>query len=566
MTEGPEKPSREQVAMMEVGATRISPRLARIMAISFIGLIAAVPAIQHAADLSRNPAAWPECYGIFGAVGRTCRDARRGGGLAENIMSANARLTRELRDYENALEDESQVNKFLRPVTQLAIFKAGAGNKQVYVGNDGWLFYKPDVDYVTGRGFLEPPARPAAGKMPEPRQADPVRAIADFNDQLARRRIRLLVVPTPNKAMVHPEMFAHCWSARGCPPAGEGLENPSHDEFIRRLNRAGVPVFDPSAALREYRLAAGGRQAFLKGDSHWTAPAASAVAGALAEFIGGWNILRQALPAGFHADNEPVAGTGDLTRMLCLPDWCAAGHENGQPIVKSVVRDDKGGIWQPDKNADILLLGDSFSNIYSSPALGWGQAGGLAELLSLHLDRPVDSVLVNDNGAWATRQALVDELAAGSDRLAGKRLVIWQFAARELAAGDWRMIDLAGPLMPATPASDFYVPPKGKEETVTAAVAAVGPIPRPRNEPYDHITWVHLKAVNGVETSQALVYIWSMRNNRPVDAAGLKIGQTVRLQLRRWDEAPARIKTINRSRPYYEPLKSAGPCWGEMEK
>ena len=29
---------------------------------------------------------------------------------------------------------------------------------------------------------------------------------------------------------------------------------------------------------------------------------------------------------------------------------------------------------------------------------------------------------------------LADELAAGNDRLAGKKLVIWQFAAREIAS------------------------------------------------------------------------------------------------------------------------------------
>jgi hypothetical protein len=34
---------------------------------------------------------------------------------------------------------------------------------------------------------------------------------------------------------------------------------------------------------------------------------------------------------------------------------------------------------------------------------------------------------------------LAREVATGSDRLAGKRVVIWQFAARELVFGDWRL-------------------------------------------------------------------------------------------------------------------------------
>jgi alginate O-acetyltransferase complex protein AlgJ len=48
----------------------------------------------------------------------------------------------------------------------------------------------------------------------------------------------------------------------------------------------------------------------------------------------------------------------------------------------------------------------------------------------------------NDDGAFATRLALRRMLSAGEDRLAGKRVVIYQFAARELAVGDWRLIDL----------------------------------------------------------------------------------------------------------------------------
>src|SRR5438105_4227537 len=39
-------------------------------------------------------------------------------------------------------------------------------------------------------------------------------------------------------------------------------------------------------------------------------------------------------------------------------------------------------MWNPRKESDILLLGDSFSNIFSLDALGWGESAGLAEHLS----------------------------------------------------------------------------------------------------------------------------------------------------------------------------------------
>jgi alginate O-acetyltransferase complex protein AlgJ len=54
------------------------------------------------------------------------------------------------------------------------------------------------------------------------------------------------------------------------------------------------------------------------------------------------------------------------------------------------------------------------------------------------LQRPLDRIVQNDQGAFATRELLH---RAGSARLAGKRLVIYQFAARELMFGDWKMFE-----------------------------------------------------------------------------------------------------------------------------
>ena len=82
----------------------------------------------------------------------------------------------------------------------------------------------------------------------------------------------------------------------------------------------------------------------------------------------------------------------------------------------------------------MLLLGDSFTNIYSMPSMGWGRGAGLAEHLSLRLGFDVDRIAVNGDGAHASRDAL---RRAGPRRLSGKRVVVFQFAARELLAGSW---------------------------------------------------------------------------------------------------------------------------------
>ncbi|MGB5881714.1 MAG: hypothetical protein WBH85_16930, partial [Thermoanaerobaculia bacterium] len=55
---------------------------------------------------------------------------------------------------------------------------------------------------------------------------------------------------------------------------------------------------------------------------------------------------------------------------------------------------------------------------------------------------PVDKLALDAGGAHASRQALARELASGKNRLTGKKVVVYQFAMRELAFGDWKLIPL----------------------------------------------------------------------------------------------------------------------------
>jgi alginate O-acetyltransferase complex protein AlgJ len=137
----------------------------------------------------------------------------------------------------------------------------------------------------------------------------------------------------------------------------------------------------------------------------------------------------------YRTDDREVTNSGDTVVMLDLP----MGQRLYPPervLTRRVLLSD-GSAWRPDRGADVLVLGDSFSNIYSLASMGWGESAGFIEQVSYALARPVDRIVQNDDGAFATRAML---LRAGPERLAGKRVVIWQFAARELAFGDWRVL------------------------------------------------------------------------------------------------------------------------------
>ncbi len=419
---------------------------------------------------------------------------------------------------------------------------AGLGNEKAYVGRNGWLFYRPDVDYLTGPGFLSPAAlnggESRAQQLAAPRQRDPRPAILEFHEQLARRGIRLILMPVPGKAAMYPEELAPPCDGR------DPLENLSFEQFRQEMQKAGVLIFDTVPLLAQNKAAA--RQ-FLQSDTHWTPEAIEFVAGKLQEFIDREAPLPPRESAAFRERVKELENLGDIAVMLHLPEsQTLFPREN--VTIRQVVQPD-GGDWRPDESADVLLLGDSYTNIYSLAEMNWGSGAGLAERLSFIMRRPVDRLAQNDGGAHGVRQALVQELSRGNDRLAGKRIVIWEFAVRELALGDWKQIPLPSPgseRLPVKPSVD-----ETGEIVVRGTVRSASGAPRPGSVPYrDAITSVHLVDVpvesGALNSSEIVVHCWGMRDNRWTNAARWSPGQKLTLRLVPWENVEEKYGRFNR--------------------
>lgn len=342
-----------------------------------------------------------------------------------------------LRQVERELEAASYVKSFVQPRLQLLLTRFGrVGNKRAVIGHGGFLYYTPGVLHVTGPGFLDRETQlgreRAALDSDEPAiVADPRPAIVAFQRALAQRGITLVLMPVPDKAAVQAEQL----HARGRPD--KLPENPDFARLLSELRAKGVAVFDARQALPT-----SAQPLFLQQDTHWTPAWMEHVAGSLARYLLALGSLPASKPAELRGVAQPASRVGDLVDMLKLPEEQALFRPESVTIHQ--VQDAHGAPWEPSPDADVLLLGDSFSNIFSLEGMGWGAAAGLAPQLALALARPVDVIAQNDSGAFATRQALARELAAGSDRLQGKRVVIWQFAERELSVGDWQHIAWPG--------------------------------------------------------------------------------------------------------------------------
>jgi alginate O-acetyltransferase complex protein AlgJ len=436
-------PIREQQALREVGRTEIRASIAATLVLLFLLSVVVVPLLQAIVELRETTAegepvqaearVFPDLVGLVRTLPRVARTAAEQG-----LWSANRELLAALDAAEDGLEESSFLRRrLLPPVQQLMTGWLGAGNEQAYPGREGWLFYRADVDYVTGPGFLEPQVllrRSRGGdEWTDPPQPDPLPALEELHRYLTGRGVDLVIMPTPVKPTIHPEFLSPRAAGAAVP-----IHNPSLESFRRRLAEVGITLFDVSGLLAgEKRLP--GDPLYLRTDTHWTPQALDRAAQELAVFLEDRVELSERAVPGYVERSVTVQNRGDIATMLRLS--AAEKLFPAERVVSPRVLSPLGRAWRSDPGAEILLLGDSFSNIYSEPGLGWGAGAGLAERLSFHLQRPVDRIALNAGGAYASRQVLARELASGKARLAGKRVVVYQFAARELAGGDWRRLD-----------------------------------------------------------------------------------------------------------------------------
>ena len=512
---------RREVALKELGTTHIKRNVSIVSLVIFSVTLLSVPICQLVSDIQRG-----ESLHVFRAVGLL---------PVPNLEEIEA--------YEDRLEEESVLTNWLLPRVQMiltGVFRTG--NEQAYLGRDGWLFYRADVDSLT---------RADSQKMVSAALA----AILNFNRQLEARGITLIVVPTPVKPTIHPEKFSSRYRNANAP-----IQNFTYAMFIEILVAEGILVYDPSPLVFD---AARQDTQYLKTDTHWKPETMERVAKGLAAFIAEQVKLSPHQSTTYTKTTDDIMNIGDIAKMLKLPeDQTLFPPER---VTRHVVQTASGELWQPIQESEILFLGDSFSNIYSLGGMGWGNSAGFVEHLSAELARPIDKIVINAGGADATRQTLVQELNRGHDRLAGKRVLVYQFATRELFSGDWKSLSI--PKVQPDPIDDLVRSnDQGENIVVTATIKAKTEPPAPRSVPYaECIIALHLKNLETPDLPEEfVVFLWGMRENQWTDAATFKVGQEVKLRLRPWNSVEVDYGNYNRKELENEDAWLLDVYWGEI--
>jgi hypothetical protein len=330
---------------------------------------------------------------------------------------------RNLHGYEQSLEETSLVVKQLRPWVQYLEwrFLADAGEKAV-VGRYGWLFYRPSVRYAIERHTV----------TPESDSGDPLPAIRSFRDQLQARGIKLLVVPVPNKESVYPGMLAR----RAEDAEVVVCEQTRH--LLGQLEQFGiehVDLFEVFRRAKKEDSRSDPGRLYLAQDSHWSPDGARLAAGALARRVLDGGTVHRGDRA-YVERQVTVRRHGDLVQMLQVPQIERALDPERLACLQ-VFRSDAGTPYRDVPESEVLILGDSFLRIYEQDEPG---AAGFIAHLARELGQPLTAV-VNDGGASTlVRQ----ELARRPTLLMNKRLVIWEFAERDIRYGTegWQIVPL----------------------------------------------------------------------------------------------------------------------------
>lgn len=391
---------REALARAEMDATRIGRRTAGWLTALFLALLAIGPLVELPAALR----------------GRSELLRPLPDGVAESgVLAAVERWRARFVEIEDRFDGRSVLVRAIRPHVQQALTRLlGQGNEPAVVARSGWLFFRDDLDHLLRRRV--------------PASADEaVEAVVAFDRALAARGVRLLVVPAPLKPTVHPERLA----AEAVGPVRRAGESA----LLERLRAAGVELLDLAPRFaRDAEIA----PLYLATDTHWRPEAVEIAAAEIALRLRELAELPPGRDLDASAAVATIEGRGDTARLLGLAD------DSILPRDRVELR--RAGVDPAERRgAPVLLLGDSFSAIYSSAELGWGAGGGLADRLEARLGFPVDRILRNAGGASETREALAQAWTADPPRFADLRAVVWELAAREWSQGRWSEVSLPPP-------------------------------------------------------------------------------------------------------------------------
>jgi hypothetical protein len=303
-------------------------------------------------------------------------------------------------------------------------------------GKEGWLFFGPELRFVSAGPFWGPAAAKVS-RATKPEFADPLPAIVDFYRQLKKMGIELLLVPVPPKSVVYPDFLSDQLTMS---PENPPLRIDAETQvFYQLLRKEGISVLDLTSLFLANRFHREGAL-FCKQDTHWSGNGSVLAARKIREEIEGRPWLKAIPKTTYRSAWKSLPIAGDLWKALGdkgLPQEILAVRQVGAgdaAALKSIA---------PDPNSPIILVGDSHNLIFHAGDDMQTRDAGLPDQLALELGFPVDLAAVRGSGATPARVNLLRRAQRDPNYWKKKKLVIWCFASREFTQSDgWKKVPL----------------------------------------------------------------------------------------------------------------------------
>ena len=275
------------------------------------------------------------------------------------------------------------------------------------VGKDDWLFFRGSLDYLLANDLRD-----------QPDDRDPYPAIVDYQQQLAAKGIDLLLVILPSKPEVYPEKLSD-----QAPEGGQPYVQPYTRKLLLELAEAGVEAVDLLPAMLDAKGSAA-QPLYLPHDTHWTPAGAKLAASLIAARVKQYPWFPQAVPTpvAYGTKDATFTRVGDIVSMLGPKE--KPKYRPMQLTARQVTLPD-GTLYEDSPDSPIVMLGDSFCNVYQYEDCGHA---GLSAQLALHLGTPIDLLAANGSGPKIRGQLA----RRGHDAVSRKKLVIWTVVARDL--------------------------------------------------------------------------------------------------------------------------------------
>lgn len=305
--------------------------------------------------------------------------------------------------------------------------QSGAGS--VVSGIDGWLFFKEELQHL-GAGKFWGPGAGQASLSKDKAAADPLPAIEEYHKLLADRGITLYLMPVPPKALIYPEKLAVSIER-----SAANKELDLYRDFYGELAARGVKVIDLLPILLENRDKAA---LYCRTDTHFSGAGLALFAKAAAAAVKkeAWYPTLGKKP--YSQSKLMVTINGDLNQMAG-----GTGPEEELDLAVVTGKDDGQGV-ESDAGSPVLLLGDSHVLVFQAGGDLHAKGAGLFDHLSAELGFAVDLLGVRGSGVNPARIKLFQRTKQDAGYLAGKKVLIWCFAAREFTgAGGWKKIPVA---------------------------------------------------------------------------------------------------------------------------